>query len=175
MKFRTGLAALAAVAALTLTACGSDDDAATPAAPSSSPAAPVPSAAPSDDETSEPASDAVEPSPDDESSSVAGTSGGGDSGAAGDCEALGTLVQDFSAKILGKATSGGVTQAAIDEVFAEETVSQIPETFQADVAKLKELSGQLVGKPVTEVVAPVQEITTVVQGLADKIRTECTS
>lgn len=173
MKLRHTLTVLVAGAAFALTACGNDS---TPAA--SVPAAGVPAAAGANSAT---AGSATAEAPDSESAGSDTTGSdttdapdtdSGDApqaGAGGACAGLITLTNDFTEKILTKATSGGVTQADVDAVFSDETVSSIPEDLKADVEKLKELSQQLVGKSAADSVSALQEISTVYQGLATKV------
>ncbi|MEJ7649963.1 MAG: hypothetical protein WKF57_13165 [Nakamurella sp.] len=183
MKLCHTLTALVAGAAFALTACGNDS---TPAA--GVPAAGVPAAAGA---SSVAAGSATTEAPDSEpagSDTTGSDTTGSDTtssdttdapdtdsgdapqaGPGGACAGLITLTNDFTEKILTKATSGGVTQADVDAVFSDQALASIPEDLKADVEKLKELSQQLVGKSAADSVSALQEISTVYQGLATKV------
>lgn len=175
MKIRTALAALAAVAALALTACGSET------AGTAAPVAGAERAAPAASE--EPGADPSADAPSEEAPSEEAPTGesdettdGGDTTAApdaGGCQQLATLAQDFSTKILQKATQGGVTQADVDEVFSDENMAALPAELQEDAATLKDLSQQMVGKEITELAEILPQVQTTFQSIADKAGSAC--
>lgn len=160
MKIRITLAALAAVATLTLTACGSEiTGTAAPAV-----GADQASSGPVDAGTTDAGTTTESPTP------------GGDSGAAGSaagCQQLIALSQDFSTKILKQAVQGSVTQADVDEVFSKIDLSTLPAKLRTDVTTLKDLSQQMVGKKIQDLTEILPKVQTAFQSIAEQAPSLC--
>jgi len=187
MKMRIAVAALAAVATLSLTACGSQTKGT--AVPGLGGGLGAPSVAtgagtdngggtdgtatdgtatggPTTDETT-----AVGPTTD--GTATDQTSRSAMPGVPAGCQELADLAQDFSSKILQKAVNGGVTQADVDAVFSAANMAKLPDSVRGDAATLKDLSQQMVGKQVTELTDILPNVQTTFQSIASKVTKAC--
>ncbi len=197
MKMRIAVAALAAVATLWLTACGSQTKGT--AVPGLGGGLGAPSVAtgagtdngggtdgtatdgtatggPTTDETTAvgPTTDqttAVGPTTDPTATDQ--TSRSAMPGVPAGCQELANLAQDFSSKILQKAINGGVTQTDVDAVFSAANMAKLPESVRGDAATLKDLSQQMVGKQVTELTDILPKVQTTFQSIASKVTKAC--
>lgn len=186
MKIRIALAALAAVATLTLTACGTETagTAAPVAGADRVSSAPEPAGSAGSTNTDATATDGTptQNPPTDRATTGQTTSAnssptpGGDSTAAAGadaCAKLLTLAQDFSSKIVQKAAQGGVNQADVDEVFSDANIAALPQELRADAATLKDLSQQMVGKKITELTDILPKVQTTFQSIVEKAGSLC--
>lgn len=89
------------------------------------------------------------------------------------CQELADLAQNFTSKILQKAMNGGVTQADVDAVFSDATMAKLPDSVKGDVATLKDLSRQMVGKQITELSDVLPKVQITFQSIASKITKAC--
>lgn len=182
MKIRIALAGIAAVATLSLTACGNDSTSGSAVTGAGSVAVDTPAGSDQAD-TNSPDSNksdtgkadsekptASEPATDGPGS---GSDGSAMPGMPAGCEELGKLAQDFSTKILQKAISGEVTQADVDEVFSADKMAKLPAEIKSEADALKDLANQMVGKKVTELGAVLPKVQTTFQSLAEKVKTVC--
>jgi len=182
MKMRIAVAALATVATLSLTACGSQTKGtAVPGLGGGLGAPSVATGAGTDNgggtdgtATGGPTTDqttAVGPTTDgpatDQSSRSALP------GMPAGCQELANLAQDFTSKILQKAMNGGVTQADVDAVFSDANMAKLPDSVKGDAATLKDLSQQMVGKQVTELTDILPKVQTTFKSIADKVTKAC--
>jgi len=181
MKMRIAVAALAAVATLSLTACGSQTKGtAVPGlggglgAPSVATGAGTDNGGTDGTATGGPTTDqttAVGPTTDPTATDQ--TSRSAMPGMPAGCQELVNLAQDFSSKILQKAINGGVTQADVDAVFSAANMAKLPESVRGDAATLKDLAQQMVGKQVTELTDVLPKVQTAFQSIAGKVTKAC--
>jgi hypothetical protein len=171
MKIRIALAGIAAVAALSLTACGNDTTSGS-AVPGGAGAVAVDTPAAGSDQadtaepgTSDPVTDDPSSDGDSHESAMPGMPAG--------CQEMGKLAEDFGTKILQKAIAGDVTQADVDEVFSADNMAKLPAEIKGEADTLKDLANQMVGKKVTELSAVLPKVQTTFQSLAEKVKTVC--
>ncbi len=172
MKIRIALAGIAAVAALSLTACGNDTTSGS-AVPGGAGAVAVDTPAPGSDraDTAEPGTS--DPVTDDPSSDDGDSHESAMPGMPAGCQEMGKLAEDFGTKILQKAIAGDVTQADVDEVFSADNMAKLPAEIKSEADALKDLANQMVGKKVTELGAVLPKVQTTFQSLAEKVKTVC--
>lgn len=192
MKMRIAAATLAAVATLSLTACGSQTKGTAVPGPGGGLGAPsvatgagtdngggtdgtatdgtatdgTATGGPTTDETT-----AVGPTTD--GTATDQTSRSAMPGMPAGCQELADLAQDFSSKVLQKAVNGGVTQADVDAVFSAANMAKLPDSVRGDAATLKDLSQQMVGKQVTELTDILPKVQTTFQSIASKVTKAC--
>lgn len=188
MKMRITLAVIAAVATLSLTACGSQTKGTAVPGLGGLGAPSVATGTANGDSTD--TSDTQGPATD-ETTADATTADGPTTGTTADgpapdqsspsampgmpagCQELANLAQDFTSKILQKAMNGGVTQADVDAVFSDANMAKLPDSVKGDATTLKDLSQQMVGKQVTELTDILPKVQTTFRSIASKVTKAC--
>jgi len=184
MKMRITLAVIAAVATLSLTACGSQTKGTAVPGPGGGLGAPSVATGTANGDSTD-TSDTQGPATD-ATTAEGPTTGPTADGPATDqsspsampgmpagCQELANLAQDFTSKILQKAMNGGVTQADVDEVFSDANLAKLPDAVKGDATTLKDLSQQMVGKQVTELTEVLPKVQTTFQSIASKVTKVC--